>query len=334
MVSSESLPKLLFSFELMTDLLPVNLPQNLPRSLPAQRALELVFGNYAVNTRRAYERSLRDFQKWAGLHSTQDLERLDSLRMLEYKEYLRLSGKKSASINQAMSALKKICRVLTECGYLQQNPFKSSLIRNEKVSQLSNKGALRVNQLQQMLDANENIAYDERVETLLRHRNRVLLKFLYFTAARRSEASLLNWENICQDGRFWIAILEETKSGVPQKLKIREELYQELIAWRGALQLAGLNTPWVFPSLGQRSMGSQMTGKAINEAVRRLGHAIGIKISTHYLRHTAITLALEMGEPLQKVQAYARHASANTTVRYFHDQQLLEKNPTDSLPAL
>ena len=67
---------------------------------------------------------------------------------------------------------------------------------------------------------------------------------------------------------------------------------------------------------------------------RRLGQAIGIKISTHYLRHTAITLALELGEPLQKVQAYARHASANTTVRYFHDQQLLEKNPTDTLPAL
>ena len=68
MVPSEGLPKLSFSFELMTDLLPVNLPQNLPRSLPAQRALELVFGNYAVNTRRAYERSLRDFQKLSLIH--------------------------------------------------------------------------------------------------------------------------------------------------------------------------------------------------------------------------------------------------------------------------
>ena len=98
----------------MTALTPFNLPQNLPRSLPAQRALELVFGNYAVNTRRAYERALKDFQKWAELHSTQDLEHLDSLRMLEYKEHLRLSGKKSASINQAMSALKKICRLIRQ----------------------------------------------------------------------------------------------------------------------------------------------------------------------------------------------------------------------------
>ena len=46
------------------------------------------------------------------------------------------------------------------------------------------------------------------------------------------------------------------------------------------------------------------------------------------------SLALELGEPLQKVQSYARHASANTTIRYFHDRQLLEKNPTDSLPMI
>ncbi|HBD29309.1 MAG TPA: integrase, partial [Deltaproteobacteria bacterium] len=44
--------------------------------------------------------------------------------------------------------------------------------------------------------------------------------------------------------------------------------------------------------------------------------------------------AVELGESLQKVQSYARHASANPTIRYFHDRQLLEKNPTDSLPMI
>jgi site-specific recombinase XerD len=304
------------------------------RELSADRALELVFGNYAPNTRRAYARAFRDFQRWANIQTPQQLEQLDSLQMLEYKEFLKQAGKKPASINQSMSALKKVCKVLTECGYLQQNPFKSSLIRNERVSQLSNKGALRVNQLQQMLAANDHVAYDERIDVPLRSRNRALLKFLYFTAARRSEVAGLRWEHIRQDGRFWVAVLEHTKSGVVQKLKIREELYQDLQTWRAVAQEWEITAPWVFPSLGHRTMGQQMTGKGINEVVKRLGKEIGIEISTHYLRHTAITLALELGEPLQKVQAYARHASANTTVRYFHDHQLLEKNPTDTLPAL
>ena len=77
-----------------------------------------------------------------------------------------------------------------------------------------------------------------------------------------------------------------------------------------------------------------MPGKGINNIVSRLGNPIGLNFSTHFLRQTAITLALELGEPLQKVQSYARHASANTTIRYFHDRQLLEKNPTDSLPLI
>ena len=77
-----------------------------------------------------------------------------------------------------------------------------------------------------------------------------------------------------------------------------------------------------------------MSGKGVNDVFSKLGSAIGLKIAAHYHRHTAITLALELGEPLQKVQSYARHASANTTIRYFHDQQFLEKNPTDRLPMI
>jgi hypothetical protein len=48
-----------------------------------------------------------------------------------------------------------------------------------------------------------------------------------------------------------------------------------------------------------------------------------------------ITLGIRnSGEPLQKVQSFARLSSANTTIRYFHDRQLLEKNPTDTLPLI
>jgi integrase/recombinase XerD len=99
-------------------------------------------------------------------------------------------------------------------------------------------------------------------------------------------------------------------------------------------QQNSIDSAYVFPSLGFRTLAHQMSGKGINDIVSKLGKAIGLNISAHYLRHTAITLALELGEPLQKVQSYARHASANTTIRYFHDRQLLEKNPTDRLPLI
>ena len=304
-----------------------------PAASPA-KALELVFGEYSPNTQRAYARAFRDFQEWANILELHEMENFDPLRMLEYKNFLKSSGKKPATINQTMSALRKVCKVLTEFGYLKHNPFKSSLIRAEKIDSAASKGALQVSQLNAMIEANQIMEYDGRIAPLLRFRNGLVLKFLYLTAARRGEAADLLWNDIVQDGSFQVAILRHTKSGKEQRIKLRKELNEELEEWKIMLQENNVVTTNVFPSLGFRTMGDKMSGKGINDVIVRLGKAIGLNISAHFLRHTAITLALELGEPLQKVQSYARHASANTTIRYFHDRQLLEKNPTDTLPLI
>ena len=303
-------------------------------SLAPNEALKLVFGEYAANTQRAYARAFRDLQVWADIRELREMEDFDPLRMLEYKNQLKASGKKASTINQTMSALRKVCKVLTEFGYLKQNPFKASVIRAEKVDTATSKGALQVSQLNAMIEANKVMQYDGRIAPLLRFRNNLVLKFLYLTAARRGEAADLRWDDIMQDGAFYVAVLRYTKSGKEQRIKLRHELHQELSSWRSLLHKNNIDSTHVFPSLGFRTLGQKMSGKGINDIVSRLGKAIGINISAHYLRHTAITLALELGEPLQKVQSYALHASANTTIRYFHDRQLLEKNPTDSLPLI
>ena len=120
-------------------------------------ALNLVFGEYAVNTQRAYARAFRDLQQWANIRELQELENFDPLRMLEYKNQLKASGKMPSTINQTMSALRKVCKVLTEFGYLKQNPFKASVIRAEKIDSAASKGALQVSQLNAMIEANEII---------------------------------------------------------------------------------------------------------------------------------------------------------------------------------
>tara|TARA_B100000700_G_C14982584_1_gene827164 strand:- start:754 stop:1737 length:984 start_codon:yes stop_codon:yes gene_type:complete len=296
--------------------------------------LNLVFGEYASNTQRAYARAFKNLQDWADIKNIDEMEDFDPLKILEFKKYLISLGKKPSTINQIMSALRKVCHVLNEFGFLKKNPFKSSLIRTEKVDITSNKGALKISQLNEMIEANQNIEYDGRLSDLLRYRNGIILKFLYLTAARRGEVADLNWDDIVQDGIFNVAILRNTKSGRDQRIKLRNELYKDLLDWRNILAENEIISDYVFPSLSFRTLGKKMSGKGINDIVVRLGKCIGLKISAHYLRHTAITLALEMGEPLEKVQSYARHASANTTIRYYHDRQLLEKNPTDKLPLI
>ncbi len=308
--------------------------KNTGGEISPSQALKLLFEDYKPNTRRAYSRIFTEFQNWLSQQGVNGLQNLNSLIILDYKTNLKSQGKKPASINQTMSALRKVFKVLTEFGYLPANPFKSSVIRNEKVSDVSTKGALMIAHLNAMIGANASETYDPRVAGLMRRRNGLLLRFLYFTAARRGEAANLRWRDIRQDGKFHVALLHHTKNGVPQRLKIRSELFDELQKWRDALRVYDLERDWVFVSLGFRTLGQKMTGKGINDVVVRLGNSLGLDISAHTMRHTAITLALQLGEPLQKVQAYARHSSANTTIRYFHDQEILQKNPTDRLPLI
>ena len=312
---------------------PESLPDSPSRISPGS-ALELAFQEYAPNTRRAYSRAFRELQEWAGFRNMKDFEDFDPTRLLAYKQKLRDEGKKPSTINQHISAIRRVCRILHEIGFLKDNPFDTSLVRAERVAPISHKGALTLAQLHAMMEANERVKHDSRRADLLKVRNGLVLKFLYLTAARRSEAAGLRWEDIQHDGAFKVVILRKTKSGEAQKIKLRDELHQELVDWKSMLARSGVMSDWVFLSLGFRTLGRRMTGKGINDIITRLGAAIGLRISAHYLRHTAITLALELGEPLQKVQSYARHASANTTIRYFHDQQLLEKNPTDRLPLI
>ena len=230
-------------------------------------ALKLVFGEYAANTQRAYARAFRDLQEWANIKELHEMESFDPLRMLEYKNQLKASGKKPSTINQTMSALRKVCRVLTEFGYLRQNPFKASVIRAEKVDSAASKGALQISQLNAMIEANEGMEYDGRIAPLLRFRNGLVLKFLYLTAARRGEAADLLWEDIVQDGSFHVAVLRHTKSRKEQRIKLRTELHAEFEEWRTMLQSNNIISPHVFPSLGFRTLGKKMCGKGINDIV-------------------------------------------------------------------
>ena len=149
----------------------------------------------------------------------------------------------------------------------------------EKIDPFSNKGALKISQLNAMIEGNEKIEYDGRLSNLLRHRNGIILKFLYLTAARRGEVADLIWEDIVQDGVFSVAILRHTKSGKEQRIKLRKELYEDLLDWRTVIEDNDVFSDYVFPSLGFRTLGEKMSGKGINDIIVRLGKSIGLNIS-------------------------------------------------------
>ena len=79
-----------------------------------------------------------------------------------------------------------------------------------------------------------------------------------------------------------------------------------------------------------RTNGSRLDRHAGGRIVRRFAKGAGIDkpISSHSLRHAAITAGLDAGCSLRDVQNLARHADRRQTRRYDRARRALDRNPT------
>jgi integrase/recombinase XerD len=80
----------------------------------------------------------------------------------------------------------------------------------------------------------------------------------------------------------------------------------------------------LFTSAGNRNNGGRLTTKTISRLIK--GYLIqagynNARWTAHSLRHTAVTLALLDGKPLDEVQQFARHSNIATTMIYNHAVQ-------------
>ncbi len=80
--------------------------------------------------------------------------------------------------------------------------------------------------------------------------------------------------------------------------------------------------------------GARWDRRDAHRAVARLGRQAGLELYPHLFRHTNITLALDAGAPLDRVQRHAGHASPDTTVRYAQGREQLDTSPAYDVARL
>lgn len=158
-------------------------------------------------------------------------------------------------------------------------------------------------------------------------RDRALIALMVGTGIRAVEVARANVGDLRTSGGA--VVLDVHGKGRESKdalVVVRPAVERVLRAYLATRDDATDDAP-LFVSASNRNAGGRMTTRSISRVVKDALNAAGLsstRLTAHSLRHTAVTLALLNGAPLEDVQAMARHASISTTQIYSHALKRIE----------
>ena len=220
-----------------------------------------------------------------------------------YLNYLKEKGLKPTTQRIHIATIKRFFGFLSNRGIF---PNITTEAKAPKVSTDFKKDCLTVPQIKEILSGNHS------------QRDKLIFLLGVSCGLRGIEIERLNKSDLQMRGTtpiLWIMGKGRTEK---EFITIPSDLYQMIcnyIATSDPTQEA------IFTSNCNRTK-ERLSRDMISRIVKRLMREHNINDSRHTLhslRHTTISLALEQGEELRKVQQLARHKSINTTLIYAHD---------------
>ena len=284
--------------------------------------IELVTdGLTSEHSKRAYRRSLERFLTW---YNDQGRPGMTKATVNRYRAQLVGAGLRPATVNQILSAVRRLAVEAADNGYL--DPAAADAIgRVEGVRQDGRRAGnwLTKDQAQQLLTTPDT-------STRKGLRDRAILAVMLGGGLRRSEVAALTFEHVQQrDGRWVIVDLEGKRRRV-RSVPIPSWVKSAIDHWATS---AGLTTGRVFRSVnkGGRVTGEDMTPQAVYDVVAEHAAAAGLDVAAHDLRRTFAKLAHKGGAGLDQIQLTLGHSSIMTTERYVGADQDFTSAPCDVL---
>ena len=264
------------------------------------------------STRRGYLVDLRTFAEWCQSH---DVEVLSVDRaVVDLWVAVLTETHRPATVARKVAALASFFEYATDEGVIAKNPTARVKRPTVRVDDQMTTPARTVDEFRRALGAASG------------PRDRALLIALGVMGLRVSEALALDLGTVELDhGHATVVVTGKGNRRsrvvvVPPMLAVLDELMAD----------EGRETGPVFARHGVRWNRAQAA-----RALARMGRRAGLDgvLRPHQLRATAITVALELGEPLHKVQTFARHVSPVTTRRYDANRLSLDGSPAYALAS-
>jgi integrase/recombinase XerD len=303
----------------------------------------LVAGQLSPRTRRAYASDLAELlsvlQAWNVSLAAVTKDHLNAYRAwLAGENVPGLEARRPcspASVSRKVSVVRQFFAEAESRGLTTINP--AARLRGFHVSDESKTLGLSRQQARQLLESIETV-------TLLGIRDKAMLSLMIRTGLRRMDVISATVGALGeQQGHKTLRV--RSKGNKDRLIKIPPEVSRHLDAWREGAKVIRQETEKtpLFCGLVKSGRGKEaryimyrdgqqpLAEKAVWKIVARRVSAAGIteNITPHSTRHTFITLALDAGAPLHKVQVAAGHADPRTTERYWRTKQNLDDNAVD-----
>lgn len=285
------------------------------------------------NTRRAYAADLNDFFRFAFrvLPTPEGVRRFLSLTAAEmtallfrYKAHLMERGLAEATVNRRLAAIKSLVRFARRLG-LTDVVLEGRIVgeRVRPYRDTTGVDGVTARELVSSIDTT----------TLVGKRDTVLMLLLLENALRRAEIVALRVGDYDAVSGT-LSITGKGRGTQKECIRLSARLQEALRTYLEASGHGGSDSAPLLISLSNCRRGQALTADGVYKIVRTRAKACGIgkPVSPHRLRHTAITLALDLSKgDIRRVQRLSRHARLETLQVYDDNRQDLQGEISDML---
>lgn len=274
--------------------------------------MEAFLSGKSKKTLEAYRRDLKDFQEFTGAETPALTARLLLSRgpgranatVFSYKSHLIERGLGPSTINQHLSALRSLVKMARAVGLVPWSLEVPSM-KTEAYRDTRGPGAGAVPALLAQVGGSSPKAA----------RDHAIIRLLYDLGLRRGEVVSLDLEDIDLE-RCTVSVMGKGRRE-KELLTLPEPTIAALTSW---LEVRGMEPGPLFTNVDRAGKGQRLSGTSIYRNLKALGAAVGVRVTPHGLRHTAITEAVKLaqanGYGLEEVRDFSRHVDIKTLMVY------------------
>lgn len=237
------------------------------------------------------------------------------------------------SRHQALTIVNSLFTYLVDAGYLAGNPLAlrrrrgNSGVKPEAVDRF-----LEPALWQYVLSFVEGMPVETARQRAEYERIRYLLALLYLLGPRVSEVASHSMGSFIEvRGKWWWQVTG--KGNKTARIPVNGEMLDALARYRrfyglAPLPVVGEETPLVLSLKGTHGISANMVYRIIKAVMEKAADGLEAiqfhqahklrRVSTHWLRHTAITHQADAGIELRYLNKSARHSKLETTAIYLH----------------